>query len=279
MKKIYFMGGLPRSGSTLLTCLLNQNPTIFASHASEVLTIMNKYKYMIADFEVVKLGLMTENYFSVYRDIPQSFYKNETKPIIIDKNRGWGAPYSLEIANDFTDNIKIIYVYRPILEVLASYIQLLNKNPKTNHIDLEIRNQDFLTQYYRPIDDVRCDYLMRPNSVIDTALLALGVALKEEYKHLFHVVNYDDLVTNTQETLSGIYNFLGIDDYTHDLENLESYWNSEDANVFGLPGLHEVRSQIKKESVPPERVLSNYVMEKYKNITKNMGMNEPLFLS
>lgn len=272
MEKIYFMGGLPRSGSTLLTCLLNQNPTIFASHASEILTIMNKYKYMIADFEVVKLGLMTENYFSVYKNIPQSFYETETKPIIIDKNRAWGAPYSLDIANDFTNDIKIIYVYRPILEILTSYIRLLNKHPKTNHIDLEIRSQDFLTQYYRPIDDVRCDYLMRPNSVIDTALLALGVALKEEYKHLFHIVHYDDLVAKTQETLSGIYNFLGIDDYTHDLENLEPYWNPEDEKVFGLSDLHVVRSEIKKEYLPPEQVLSSYVIEKYKNVTKDMGM-------
>jgi len=274
MKKIYFMGGLPRSGSTLLTCLLNQNPEVFASHATEVLTSMNKYRQMVADFEPVQLGLMKENYFSVYKNIPQSFYKNKTKSIIIDKNRAWGAPFSLDIAKEFTDDIKIIYVYRPILEVLTSFIELTRKNPKTNYIDLSILREDFLTQYYRPIDDVRCDWLMRPNGNIDTSLLSLGMGLKEEYKHMFHIVHYGDIVSRTQETLSGIYNFLEIDDYIHDLEKLEPYSNPEDANVLGVPELHSVRSKIKKESLPPEKVLSNYVIEKYKNVTTSMGMKE-----
>jgi sulfotransferase len=267
------MGGLPRSGSTLLTCLLNQNPEVFASHATEVLTSMYKYRQMVADFEPVQLGLMKENYFSVYKNIPHSFYKNETKPIIIDKNRAWGAPFSLDIANDFTNDIKIIYVYRPILEVLTSFIQLVRKNPQTNYIDLSISREDFLTQYYRPIDDVRCDWLMRPNGVIDTALLSLGMGLKEEYKHMFHIVHYDELVSRPQEILSGIYNFLGINDYIHNLKKLEPYSNLEDANVLGLPQLHEVRKKIKKQSFPPEEVLSSYVIEKYKNITKSMGMS------
>ena len=274
MKKIYFMGGLPRSGSTLLTCLLNQNPEVYSSHASELLNSMNKYRYMIAEYEAFRLGLMKENYLSIFKNMPHSFYENEKKPIIIDKNRAWGAPFSLDIANDFTDNIKIIYVYRPILEVLASFIQLARKNPQTNFIDVEILRDDFLTQYYRPIDDVRCDWLMRPNGNIDTPLLPLGMALKEEYKHMFHIVHYDDIVSKTQETLSGIYNFLGIDDYTHNLKKLQPYSNPEDANVLGVPDLHKVRSNIKKESLPPEKVLSSYVIEKYKNVTTSMGMKE-----
>jgi sulfotransferase len=274
MKKIYFMGGLPRSGSTLLTCLLNQNPEVYSSHASELLNSMNKYRYMIAEYEAFRLGLMKENYLSVFKNMPQSFYKNETKPIIIDKNRAWGAPFSLDIANDFTDNIKIIYVYRPILEVLASFVQLARKNPQTNYIDVGILNEDFVTQYYRPIDDVRCDWLMQPNGHIDSALLSLGMGLKEEYKHMFHIVHYDDIVSKTQETLSGIYNFLGIDDYTHNLKKLQPYSNPEDANILGVPELHKVRSKIKKESLPPEEVLSSYVIEKYKNVTTSMGMKE-----
>jgi sulfotransferase len=274
MKKIYFMGGLPRSGSTLLTCLLNQNPEIYASHASDLLTLMNKYKYSIPEYQSFQLNLLAENYFSVCNDMPQSFYKNETKPIIIDKCRGWGAPFSLEIAKGFTEDIKIIYVYRPILEVLASFIQVARKNPHANYIDAEILRDDFLTQYYRPLDDVRCDWLMKPNNNIDTALLSLGVALKDEYKHMFHIVNYDDIVNKTQETLSGIYNFLGIDDYTHDLKKLEAYSNPEDAKILGIPEMHSVRSKIKKQSLPPEKVLSSYVIEKYKNVTTSMGMKE-----
>jgi sulfotransferase len=274
MKKIYFMSGFPRSGSTLLTCLLNQNPEIYASHASELITAIYDYQTNASGYEGLNLNLMKDNYINVYKEMPQSFYRNEPKPIVIDKNLKWGVPYGINTAKEFTDDVKIIYVYRPLLEVLASFIQLAKKNPKTNYIDSQIMKEDFLVQYYRPIDDARCEWLMQPNKNIDTALLALGMALKDEYKHMFHIVHYDDIVNNTQKTLSGIYNFLGTDDYTHDLKNLKEYYNPEDRKILGVPDMHRVRNQIKKQSLPPEKVLSKYIIEKYKNTTESMGMKD-----
>lgn len=268
------MSGFPRSGSTLLTCLLNQNPEIYASHASELITAIYDYQTNASGYEGLNLNLMKDNYINVYKEMPQSFYRNEPKPIVIDKNLKWGVPYGINTAKEFTDDVKIIYVYRPLLEVLASFIQLAKKNPKTNYIDSQIMKEDFLVQYYRPIDDARCEWLMQPNKNIDTALLALGMALKDEYKHMFHIVHYDDIVNNTQKTLSGIYNFLGTDDYTHDLKNLKEYYNPEDRKILGVPDMHRVRNQIKKQSLPPEKVLSKYIIEKYKNTTESMGMKD-----
>ena len=40
-KKFYFMAGLPRSGSTLLSAILNQNPVFYSGPASPVLATMN----------------------------------------------------------------------------------------------------------------------------------------------------------------------------------------------------------------------------------------------
>ena len=39
-KKYYFMGGLPRSGSTLLSTILNQNPRFYSGPSSPVLSAM-----------------------------------------------------------------------------------------------------------------------------------------------------------------------------------------------------------------------------------------------
>ena len=39
-KKYYFMGGLPRSGSTLLSSILNQNPRFYSGPSSPVLGAM-----------------------------------------------------------------------------------------------------------------------------------------------------------------------------------------------------------------------------------------------
>lgn len=211
---------------------------------------------------------------AIYYDMAQSYYKVEEKPFIIDNNRKWGAPFSLDIAKDISDNVKIIYVYRPILEVLASFIRIANKNPGTNFIDVGIKQQDFLQQYYRPIDDTRCDWLMRANGLIDSSLLSLGVALQKEYKHMFHIVSYDDIVNNTQNTLSSIYKFIGVDDYIHNLSSIEEYHNPLDESVLGAPDLHKVRPKIKRVSPPPEEVLSEYVIQKYGNATLSMGMKK-----
>ena len=40
MKKFYFMAGLPRAGSTLLSTLLNQNPRLYSGPSSPVLGAM-----------------------------------------------------------------------------------------------------------------------------------------------------------------------------------------------------------------------------------------------
>ena len=39
-KKYYFMAGLPRAGSTLLSSLLNQNPNLYSGPSSPVLGAM-----------------------------------------------------------------------------------------------------------------------------------------------------------------------------------------------------------------------------------------------
>ena len=40
MKNYYFMAGLPRSGSTLLKSILEQNPNVYASPISPVMELM-----------------------------------------------------------------------------------------------------------------------------------------------------------------------------------------------------------------------------------------------
>jgi hypothetical protein len=266
------MGGLPRSGSTLLTILLNQHPDIYSSHNTELITAINDMKLMMLNYEPIKIGLLNENYYSVYKNMPFQFYENVKKPVVIDKNRRWGQPFSIDIAKEFTEDIKIIYPYRPILEILASFIRLTHSNPGKNFIDKEISNSDFFPKYYRSDDDTRCEWLMQPGSIIDKSLLALGNALKKENKHMFHIVYYDDLVNKTQESLSSIYNFLQVDDYKHNLNLLPEYSNKLDKDYFGFENMHKVRNTISNESIAPEKILSKYIINKYKDATISMGM-------
>ena len=205
-----FLGGLPRSGSTLLVNILKQNPAL-----------------------------------------------NN-----LEKDRRWGTDESLQDLLN-SKNPRVILTFRPILEVLASFIKLAEQYPQVNFIDKSMTEQEFPSLAYRPLNDARCDWLMRPYGAIDLTNSAFkNYALHNKW---FHLVTYEDLSSNPKETISNIYTFLGLDPYEHDFENITQHDNSSDKEEFGIPTLHTIRPQISKSSTNPEEVLSDYVIQKYSN--------------
>jgi hypothetical protein len=180
----------------------------------------------------------------------------------IAKSREWGMDETLPDLLRM-NSPKIIITYRPILEVLASFVQLANKYPESNFIDKSMIEHKFLPLSYRPINDARCDWLMRPYGPIDeanTVFKNMGI-----YKEWFYLVNYDDLCSNTEEVLSDIYKFLEIDNFAHDLNNIPQHDNSEDMEAFGIPTLHTIKPVIQKSTTNPNEILSEYVIQKYSN--------------
>ena len=256
------MAGLPRSGSTLLSAILNQNPDIYASPQTDLLQMMYLLDSNITGFESYRAGINHEGYKNAIVNLGESFYSTRSEQFIIDKNRAWGTPYNLNLARLLNPEVRIILPYRPIIEILASFIKLARKSPEVNFIDRELASTDFYPSYYRSLDDARCDYLMRPNGEIDQALLSL--ALSNEYPENFLLINYHDLINSPDSTLSSIYQFLEIAEFTHTFKRIkqdETYLF--DSEVFGIPDIHYIRSEIKATSSKPESILSDYVLRKY----------------
>ena len=264
MKTIHFMAGFPRSGSTLLTSIINQNPRIYATHKTHLQPSIKSFVQENPNHESVKSGYLDNIYPQVVHEMAQGFYKHIDNPIVIDKNRDWATPYSVLLAKMISENTKIIFQTRPILEILASFVTLASNN-KGNYIDQNMKNEDFWSYYYRPIDDARCDWLMKPRGQIDVAMFGYELSQREEYKDMFHLIDYKDLCSNPQEELNKMYEFLGEEKFTHKFEKIENKEPLNDGFVFGVPSLHWVREEIKIISPKPEDVLSDYVIEKYKN--------------
>jgi sulfotransferase len=261
-KTFYFMGGLPRSGSTVLTAILNQHPEVYASPQSGLLDISYNLKNQIYDLESWQSGLMHESYQTTIDSLGNLFYSNIEKPIIIDKNRSWGTPGNHSIATTLNKIPKTILVLRPIIEVLSSFIRLAERNPN-NFIDKSIIDQDFFSKYYRNANDVRCDYLMRSNGEIDQSILAIATLVNKP--EICHLVWYDNLISDPQACLSGIYKFLDIYDFKHNFSKIKQLDKHDDSKIFGIKDLHSISSSIKASKTKPELVLSDYAMAKYKN--------------
>ena len=124
-KTYFFLSGLPRSGSTLLGAILNQNPDIYSSATSPVLNLMKNFDDFytnIIDNHFPKEEFRKKTLTRIWND----WYSDIDSPIIIDKERFW--PSSLTKAGIITKDIKIICTVRSILDILSSFILLNRKS-------------------------------------------------------------------------------------------------------------------------------------------------------
>lgn len=260
-KTFFFMAGLPRSGSTLLSAILNQNPEIYSGPQTDFARMMLALYHETQRSESAAAGYNPEGFVNVMRQVPLNFYFNINKKYIIDKNRTWGTIDNIKLLGLLSTDIKIICPVRPILEILASFVRLAENNPE-NFIDKRLG--DIPAGYYRPKNDARCDLLMAHSEGLEHDIFSLATALQPEHAHKFHFVIYEDLITKPHETIEAVYEFLGIPKHNHNFQNLRWVKMPNENAVFGIPNMHLVHSKIKRSDTDIS-ILSDYVREKYGN--------------
>jgi sulfotransferase len=266
MKNFHFLSGLPRSGSTLLSSILNQNPDIYSGPNSPMCGMMFNLEQSILASEQYRAYAKPEVMPSTIMGVLHNYYLDRTESIILDKSREWAIQEHFNVLlRNMNEDPKVVLTVRNITDILASFIYMIYQNPQSlSFIDQEIQaRQEF--NFYRPIDDIRCDHLMRPKGLIDNALYGIAFSGLEENKEYFHIIEYEDLVNNTKKTIDGVYEFLGLESYNHDFTNIINVV-PEDDRVYGLRGLHHVRSEISRREIKKEEILSPYVLNKYSGL-------------
>lgn len=257
------MSGLPRSGSTLISSILNQNPEIHSGSNSPMCGMMFNLERSIIASEQYQAYPKQKVLPATICGVLDNYYSDRSEPIIIDKSREWAIQEHFQVLlRNLPYDPRIILPVRNINDILASFINLVHKNPNSpSFIDQEIQaRQEF--NFYRPVDDIRCDHLMRPKGLIDNALYGIAFAMLPENSQYFHLVEYEDLISNTKNTIDKIYEFLGINKFDHDFNNIINTV-PEDDKVYGLMGMHDVRKNISKSNTDAQQTLSPYVFNKY----------------
>jgi hypothetical protein len=259
MKTYYFDCGLPRSGSTLLGSLLNQNPQIHAGPLSPVFEVMYYTRDRLQG-EQAQAHPKPQIFKSMVENVIDTYYRDVKKPVVVDRCRAWPAHIDL-IKEYITPDPKIICTVRHPLEILASFIDLINNSRSVSFIDKALLNQNmFIT------NDTRCELMMNPGGIVWESMNALATAFRQNQTQHIHFVQYDDLVSDPKRVMQGIHSFLRMKPYEYDLDNIENKYRENDKEVYGLPKMHEVRSKIEKTSRHYSEVLSDEVINKYKNM-------------
>lgn len=256
-RQYFFLSGFPRSGETLLSSILNQNPDIHLEPESPVCNLITNTLICLNQTEQHILYPKPNVYKHLSKSIIDGYYYDTNKKYVIDKCRVWSSSFNINLIRDtLTKNVKIICCVRNVLEILSSYISLIHRSPE-NFIDKNLKNLGIDIN-----DNNRCDWLMKEDGLI---MLSYN-SLKETHKlDCIHIIEYDDLVGNTRDTIQKIYNFFELPHYDHRFNNVSNPFITQDS-LLGIPELHYVRSEIEKTSIVPEKILSKYVLEKYKNM-------------
>lgn len=260
--KLHFLAGLPRSGNTLLSAILNQNPDIYSSPLSYLPELYWTLTENInTNDELARNKINFLRFNNVLSNVSTEFYRDVKKPIIIDRNKVWGTPYNLNIIKNYiTPNPKIICTVRDILQILASYFYINYDNVKRETFE----TQHFFNEYYTETDSM-AEHLMESDGGISKVMLSLASAFLPENKGIFHFVEYNDLVNNPQETMNKVYDFLEVTSYKHNFNKIVK--NEIDIDtIIGIPDeMHKVRPKISPSTTSLD-ILSPFIRAKYANM-------------
>jgi len=260
-KQYFFLAGLPRSGNTVLSSILNQNPDIYSSPPSPLSEYMGLVSFSSNNNQAAKINMYPERSDKLISKMIENYYEDVDKPFVFDRSKEWGTPVNLNILKSYLGlTPKIIFTTRPIIEVLASYIAI-NKD----RFIKSMNHNGFKKDESLDINDNICDFLMSPGRPLSRALESLKSIDDPKNVGVFHIVKYEDLLTNPDETMSKVYEFLGIDVFTHNFNDIQRIEFYNESNADLPEDLHKVRPVLGKGDIRVEDYLSPRSIEKYKD--------------
>ena len=252
MKDYYFISGLPRSGSTLLSAILKQNSEFYADIASPLQGIVtNTIEFMsICESNLI---LTVERRNDILLSLFNGYYSFLEKPIIFDTSRVWTKNTTL--LQQLFPNTKILCCVRDIAWIINSFETINKKNPFYTNL--------LIAKEYSGNVFSRSDWMMdKNNGVISVPWIALqeGFAINPE---MIYFVEYDNLCKNPENEMKNIYKFLEKPYYSHDFDNVE-YSNHNFDMSCNLKDLHTVRKKV--EYKEQKKVLPLDLWEKYESM-------------
>ena len=250
MKEFFFISGLPRSGSTLLSAILRQNPEFYADISSPVQGLVKSTINVITGSESNHL-IDEDRRKHILKSVFNAFYDAVEQPTVFDTSRGWTAKTSL--LKDLYPQTKIICCVRDLPWILDSFERIAAKNSLYGAaLTDEDANQTVTT---------RCDALMdvkKEGQVVKPYyFLEEGLLLNPD---MIQLVEYESLCKNPESVMREIYQFIGKQYFDHDFKNVE-YENEMFDKALNMKSLHTVRKEVTWQERPS--ILPKSVWEKY----------------
>lgn len=245
-RQFHFISGLPRSGSTLLSGILLQNPRFHAGMTSPVGALCSAVLGQLSAGSEFGPVVATDKRRALVRGLFDSYYADIGKEVVFDTNRAWCA--KLPMVFDLFPQAKVIACVRNVAWVMDSFERMARANPYEH-------TRMFSGLGARGTVYSRVELLAQHDQAVGSAWTALREAFYGEHAKSLLLVDYDLLTRAPAKVMSLVYDFLGEPHFEHDFDNVE-YSAEEFDQQLGMPGLHTLKAQVRHSTrrtiLPPD---------------------------
>jgi sulfotransferase len=254
-RPFHFISGLPRSGSTLLSGILLQNPRFHAGMTSPVGSLCSAVLGQVSAGTEFAPVVGRDKRKALLRGLFDSYYADVDKEVIFDTNRAWSA--RLPLVRDLFPQAKVIACVRNVAWIMDSFERMYRANPY-EHTRL------FGAAGARGTVYSRLEGLAQHDQTVGYAWSALREAFYGEHASSLLLIDYELLTRAPAKVLPLVYDFLGEPHFEHDFDNVE-YDAEEFDQQLGAPGLHRVKAQVK--FTPRPTVIPPDLFEKFNQMS------------
>ncbi len=255
MREIFYVSGLPRSGSTLLMGLLAQHPMVKTTPTSGLHDLLfqtkNAWNNNIVEHKADKAAGSSENLKRVLSATLYN-YHDTNKPVVIDKSRAW--VHSIEMIEEITGKeAKIICPVRNMTDILASFEKLYRKGSAIGVNHSQFQNTEGRVNHWASNDgEVGSSY----NRLRDVFTRGL--------QNRLCFVEYETLVANPEYTMKEIWKYLEMGSPEHDFDNVANP-TPEDDSVYGYVDLHTIRPKVAPNKYDTQAIIGDAMFNQYSN--------------
>jgi hypothetical protein len=244
-KQISFLCALPRTGSTFLSSIINQSKQIQVMDTSVVPDLLANLLKVKESSNFINLPYH-KGIDNVVLNVFNNYYSEVKQKHILDRSC-WGTPGNLEIIKSIFKKRKFVFLVRPVLECLASFVKASKMNGS--------------------IDEFCKELMDKENGPIGKNVWSIQNLIKE--KEEYHLIHYDDLIKNTQKEIDKMFDFLEIKKEKFKLKNFNQYKfegiSHDDKMLYA--DYHTIRvEKVKKIKYKVEDYLSKKIINQYRDI-------------
>lgn len=239
---VHFISGLPRSGSTLLSALLRQNPRITAGMTSPVGHLVNSLLRETSQKHEDSVFIDDALRQRLLRYVFDAYYDNAGPDhVVFDTNRMWTT--KLTLLTTLFPKARVICCVRNPAWVMDSIESLV----RSNAFELSgIFSFETGGTVYS-----RAEGLGSPGGMVGYAFNALREAIYGPHADRLLLVRYESLVSAPLPTLAKIHDFIGEPMAEHNPDRIEPCYDMIQFDQrLGTPGLHDVGGRVQARERP-----------------------------